>query len=93
MVFNIYIYIYICKKVFKIYINYSLLELQFLCGRLLNREDSNGCCSTGIQCWLHGLKNVIIEKSGGNGVEMPLDQDTLFDELDKEKEIHFKLLW
>ena len=91
MVFNIYIYI--CKKVFKIYINNSLLELQFLCGRLLHREDSNCCCSTGIQCWLHGLKNVIIEKSGGNGVEMPLDQDTLFDELDKEKEIHFKLLW
>ncbi|KAF3974096.1 hypothetical protein CMV_002551 [Castanea mollissima] len=66
---------------------------KYLCGRLLHREDSNCCCSTGIQCWLHGLKNVIIEKFGGNGVEMPLDQDTLFDELDKEKEIHFNLLW
>ena len=28
-----------------------------------------------------------------NGVEMSLDQDTLFDELNKEDEIRFKLLW
>ena len=42
---------------------------------------------------MHCLKNVIIEKSRRNGVEMSLDQDTLFDELNKEDEIRFKLLW
>ena len=81
------------QRVFRIYINYSLLELQFLCGRLLHRDDSNCCCSNRIQCWMHCLKNVIIEKSVRNGVEMSLDQDTLLDELNKKEEIQFKLLW
>ena len=42
---------------------------------------------------MHCLKNVIIEKSVRNGVEMSLDQDTLLDELNKKEEIQFKLLW
>ena len=42
---------------------------------------------------MHYLKNVIIEKSVRNGVEMSLDQDTLLDELNKKEEIQFKLLW
>ena len=72
---------------------YHLLELQFLCECLMHKEDSGCCGSTHIKCWSHYLKNAIIENFGENKVEMPLNQDTPFDELDNVKDVRLKLLW
>jgi len=43
-----------------------------------------------MQCWSHYLKDVVIEKSGGNKVDKSLDQYTLLMNWIKEKEIRFK---
>jgi len=77
-----------------------IMNLQFLCHELLNREENPSCCKDEpeFRCWRHYLKSVNVQIQSQSETEKPKtfgDKDLMntLNHIDTSKEVQFSMNW